>query len=810
MKTYKSELSDARNLRFSPEQLRLDPHACVRHFSEDVDRMLQDVYNAHFEEHAKNVTLVALGGYGRKELCPGSDIDLLVLHEGDHKHEHIERFIRALWDMGFPLGCVVRSVNECRRITGEDLATDTALLDCRYLIGDRHLYKELEILVLQPYFKRRKQWFIQEIDATVNEAIAVAGTSLYAVNPDLKNGVCTLRDCQRIRWARRVDDGRIIDHNPFADQFYLEKGDELLQDAFYSLLAIRSALHMVAGRRIDVLDFSYQPDVSEYLGLGRKNPEFLMEKYFRTVRDVKTSILHYFEQKRDKRNLLTRMRSSLSAVQVTKGIYLLDGIFRDSGFTVADDTVDSLWIMELFMHTQTYKASLSTTLLAKVRTFCENSQREKFIDSKVSSKFVEILSSNEPVEPVIHLMHETGFLEKLIPEFETIRCKVEYDSYHEFTVDQHTLLALYTLDELRKDSRFKSYFDSVDDIFTLRMAVLLHDIGKSLDGNHCYNSAVMVTAICDRLEISDARKNDIQLLVHHHLELSTLTFQREPEIDILKKFIENIGTVRLLDMLFLLTVADIKSVGRKTWTGWKGAQLEEIYDKIKMMLDGKNMVDGDLQVPVNEKVRSVIGKINDIGQLSIILERFPGYERLTFCAVDRARLFADMAGSLSSEGYNILNAQITTTAYGKVVDIFTVEPDTTTRIPSAKRIDKIQKKWQKISSGVLKVDDLIRERARLYPPEAVRQSAIKTPEIKIDNTISRDCTVIDIHSDDRIGLLYSIASVFDRLEINIVSAKLSTRGRVVADVFYVNSKEKKKIEPSKFEQINAQLLEAIC
>jgi [protein-PII] uridylyltransferase len=169
-----------------------------------------------------------------------------------------------------------------------------------------------------------------------------------------------------------------------------------------------------------------------------------------------------------------------------------------------------------------------------------------------------------------------------------------------------------------------------------------------------------------------------------------------------------------------------------------------------------------------------------------------------------------MAGSLSSEGYNILNAQITTTAYGKVVDIFTVEPDTTTRIPSAKRIDKIQKKWQKISSGVLKVDDLIRERARLYPPEAVRQSAIKTPEIKIDNTISRDCTVIDIHSDDRIGLLYSIASVFDRLEINIVSAKLSTRGRVVADVFYVNSKEKKKIEPSKFEQINAQLLEAIC
>jgi [protein-PII] uridylyltransferase len=809
MKSYKSELIDARNLRFSPEQLRLDPHACVRHFSEDVDKMLREVYSAHFDELAKNVTLVALGGYGRYELCPGSDIDLLVLHEGDHKQEKIERFIRALWDMGFPLGCVVRNVNECRRITGEDLATDTALLDCRYLVGDRHLYRELEILVIQPYFNRRKQWFVQEMDTAVNGAITIAGTLLYAVNPDLKNGVCTLRDCQRIRWARRVYDGRSIDHNPSADQFYLEKGEELLQSAFYSLLAIRSALHMVAARRIDVLDFNYQADVSEYLGLGRKNPELLMEKYFRTVRDVKTSILYYFEQKRDRRNLFTRIRSTLSALQVARGIYLLDGIFWDSGVAATDDTEYSQWIIELFMHALTYKATLSTALLGRVRTFCETSPREKFIDKKISSQFLTILSSMGPIEPVIHLMHETGFLEKLIPEFESIRCKVEYDSYHEFTVDQHTLLALYTLDELRMDSRYKAYFESVDDIVTLRMAVLLHDIGKSLDGNHCYNSAVMVTTICDRLELSEARKNDIQLLVHHHLELSTLTFQREPELEVLKKFIENIGSVRLLDMLYLLTVADIKSVGRKTWTGWKGAQLEEIYDKIKMMLDGKVPTEGDLLVPVNEKIRNVIDEIRDVGQLSILLEPFPGYERLTFCAIDRARLFADMAGSLSSEGYNILNAQITTTADGKAIDIFTVEPDTTTRIPSEKRIDKIQKKWEKISSGAIKVDDLIRERVRLYPPEVVRQSAVDAPEIRFDNTISRDCTVIEIHSDDRIGLLYNIASVFDRLEINIVSAKLSTRGRVVADVFYVNSSEKKKIGPSKFEQIKALLFDTI-
>lgn len=809
MKSYKSELANARNLRFSPELLRLDPHGCVRHFSEDVDRMLREVYNAHFDEQDKKVTLVALGGYGRFELCPGSDIDLLVLHEGDHKQEHIERFIRALWDMGFPLGCVVRSVNECRRITGEDIATDTALLDCRYLVGDRHLYKELEILVIQPYFKRRKEWFIQEMDNAIHGVIAITGTLLYAVNPDLKNGVCTLRDCQRIRWARRVDDGRVIDHNPSADQFFLEKGEELLQSAFHSLLAIRSALHIVAARRIDILDFAYQADVSEYLGMGRKNPELLMEKYFRTVRDVKTSILHYFEQKRDRGNLFTKVRSSLSAVHVTKGISLLDGIFWDSGVVTTDEAGGALWIMELFMHALTYKATLSTTLLGRVRTFCENSPRERFIDNKISTQFISILSSKEPIEPVIHLMHETGFLEKLIPEFDSIRCKVEYDSYHEFTVDQHTLLALYTIDELRKDSKFKVYFDSVDDIVTLRMAILLHDIGKSLDGNHCYNSAVMVTAICDRLELSEARKNDIQLLVHHHLELSTLTFQREPEVDILKKFIENINTLRLLDMLYLLTVADIKSVGRKAWTGWKGAQLESIYDKIKMLLDGKVPADGDLQVPVNEKIRNVIAEIHDIGQLSILLEPFPGYERLTFCAIDRARLFADMAGCLSSEGYNILNAQITTTANGKVVDIFTVEPDTTTRIPSEKRIDKIQKKWQKISSGEVKVDDLIRERARLYPPEAIRQSAVETPDIKFDNSLSRDCTVIEIHSDDRIGLLYNIASVFDRLEVNIVSAKLSTRGRVVADVFYVNTLEKKKLDPSTFEKIQALLLETI-
>jgi [protein-PII] uridylyltransferase len=809
MKSYKTDLINARNLRFSHKQLRSDPLVSVRKFSEDIDGMLQEVFHTHFPEQSKNVTLVALGGYGRYELCPWSDIDLQVIHEGDHRQEDIERFIRALWDMGFPLGCVVRSISECRRITGEDLATDTALLDNRYLAGDRHLYKELEILVVHPYFKRRRQWFIQEMEAAVKGAIDVSGTTLYTVIPDLKNGICTLRDCQRIRWARRVEDGRLTDHNSSPDQFFLEKGELLLQNAFHDLLGIRSALHMVSARRNDVLDFTYQPDVSEYLGLGKKKPELLMERYFRTVRDVKTSILHYFEQKRENRNLFRKVRSSFGAVQVAKGIQLLDGIFWQVGTMPMDDLHTALWITELFVHAHNYKATFSTALLSRIRSSCENISREVFLDKRISFQFIKIMSSREPIEPVVHLMHETGFLEKLIPEFESIRCKVEYDSYHEFTVDQHTLLALYTLDQLLNDTKCKLFFDTVTDIVTLRIAVLLHDIGKSLNGDHCYNGAVMVTTICDRLQISEARKNDILLLVLNHLELSKLTFQREPEVDTLRQFVAQIGSLQLLNMVYLLTVADIKSVGRKTWTGWKGAQLETIYDKVKMLLDGRSPVDNEPSVPVNENISDILKTICETRDLSIVLEPFPGYERLTFCAIDRAGLLADIVGCLSSEGYNILNAQIMTTPDGKAVDIFTVEPDTTTRIPSEKRIGKIQRKWQKISSRAVKIDNLIQERIRLYPPLPVRQAEEQPPDITLDNSVSREFSVIEILADDRTGLLYNIASFFDRLGINIASAKLSTRGRVVADVFYVNSQEKEKIDASQFEIIKRQLLKLI-
>jgi [protein-PII] uridylyltransferase len=229
-----------------------------------------------------------------------------------------------------------------------------------------------------------------------------------------------------------------------------------------------------------------------------------------------------------------------------------------------------------------------------------------------------------------------------------------------------------------------------------------------------------------------------------------------------------------------------------------------------MLLTGYSPVDSEPQILVSEKISTLMKEIKDVTHLSILMEPYPGYERLTFCAIDRSKLFTDFAGCLSSEGYNILNAQINTTAEGKAVDVFTVEPDTTTRIPSEQRLEKIQKKWQKLVTGETDIDDLIQERKRLYPLEPVRQSVSEEPEIIIDNEVSSECTVIEIHSGDRMGLLYTIASVLDKLHINIVSAKLSTKGRVVADVFYVNSADKLKIDPSQFELIKGTLLEMIA
>jgi [protein-PII] uridylyltransferase len=795
----RQQLEKVRSECFSSAELRVDPIAGIFKYGKYIDNVLNAQFTDHFIKNCDDVALVATGGYGRNELCPYSDIDLLILHEGDHTKEEIASIVRAMWDLSLPLGCVVRSVSECAQILGEDIATDTSLLDIRLIAGSRDLYKKLIRKTIEPSFKKRKHWFLKEIEEALKAGVLSTDTSLYTVEPHLKNGVCTLRDCQRIIWGYRVSERLYTQEAPNQFSSFGKNELESLQAAYTTLLKMRCALHMTSKTRLDILEFSQQAQVADYIGMGESNPGVLMETYFRTVMTVKQHVLKYLEQHGSMNSLAQMVRWHFSSVKVGIDIVLLDGYL--SYLNSSKDNLSIDWIMNVYSLSIHYQAFPVSRLENKIREIVSAIKGTKIDYSVIGKQFIELMSLRQPVSKVLRSMYETGFLELLFPELSSIKCKVEYDSYHEFTVDQHTLHALSVVDSMgdENDPLILAVYKAIEDIFALRMALLLHDIGKPLGVNHAETGAVIAKNACDRLGVDEKKRDTITFLVEHHLELSMLAFRREPEDHTIAEFAELMRDQHTLDLLFMLTIVDIRSVGRKTWTVWKGIQLSDVYKRIKHYISGNpRFRTNEERIQENlfkdiKKYASMFERINNATGLCIEVEKFTGFERMIVCGYDRLFFFADLAGCLSSEGYNILSAQLSTSD-DKVFDIFYVEKDTVIRISSEQHIKNIYRKWDSIANGQLTTRHILDERYRVYPPKPIRKSGNGTTTVHIDNKISREFTVIEIRTDDRFGLLYTVAQALSHLNVNIVSAKLSTRVSQAVDVFYVHSAQKQKIE----------------
>lgn len=811
---YRRELIAARENFFCAQNIQTDPLGAIHSFTKYIDQLIICLFSDFIGHESHKICIIATGGYGRNELCPYSDIDLLIIHEGDHKEEKVSSCIRALWDMGLPLGCAVRSIAECRSILGEDLATDTSLLETRFLAGDYSLFLKLNQQIVHPYFSRRSQWFLSEMEASIRDGLFTSHNSLYMVEPDIKNGVCGLRDCQRVIWAQKVS------LRKYSDQLdsllpFPQRQRFLFVNSYTSLLRIRSALHMVAGKQ-DILEFSFQNQVAEIMGLGKKSAALLMESYFSTISSIKINLLMYLENRKRKTNFIEKTRRSLSAITLENKVKLLDGILTFHGTPPKDGTTAALWIMDLFSLSLSYQATFSVGLKITLREVSENLIPNDLFSSDVALSFRKLLSTRVPVGMIIKDMHETGFLEKLIPEFINLRCKVEYDSYHEYTVDQHTIMAICALDYLNqeKEDGIENIILSAGNLFILRLTILLHDIGKFGSSDHASAGAQLAQSICERLQLLQHEKSMVIFLIKHHLELSKLAFQRIPEEHVLQEFVIKTGDRTHLDLLYILTVVDIKSVGKKTWTTWKGIQLYDVYSRLCNMLDGKvigNTQDANVKIhslfqqeDINEKYKDIISAKD----ISIIAEKHTDFEQLTVCGIDRPHFFADIVGCISSEGYNILSSRVMTKEH-LAIDIFQLEADTVTIINMEQHVINIKNKWQKIARGEISAQKLLNERMHRYPSKEGRINPFLKTSVAIDNNISREYTVLEIRSPDRFALLYKIAKTLSEFEVNISSAKLSTLVSLINDVFYVTDKAGKKIEDLQLiEKIKVSLVEA--
>jgi [protein-PII] uridylyltransferase len=809
---YKAKLIEKRYVHFGSKESWIAPLAAVQAYCRDVDNILRNIYKTCIDGQKPdtNFCLVALGGYGRGELWPYSDVDILILHQNQHKSAKLTSAIRLFWNIGLAMGCVVRTYSECSAIIGEDLATDTAFLESRFICGNRDLFSKLQSACIKPHFEKHQKVYIEGISAALREGIYSSENSLYRIEPDIKNGICTLRDCQRLLWAERVKCGTKNFHQLHTKSGFSPTETRRFEANYAFLAGLRTQLHMISGQRMDVLETDYQNDIAMRCGFGHDGAGELLEAFFKTVRDIRLSLLSFLEKDLSGKSIWNNVRRRVSAIEISPGIAVLDGIiFPRQKKEIHLNTGEA--IIKIFKNALTFQATLSVELRNKIRHSIDAINPDDFKSKVVGEIFLDILTWPGSIGQLLLTMHETGFLGKLIPAFQKLACKVEYDQYHEFTIDQHILLALCACDELANDPdiRIKSIYQLTNKA-VLRLAVLMHDIGKVQPGDHSQNGAIIAENICDRLGFNDSQADQVRFLVYHHLDMSNMSLQREPDDDNIAAFAGDIGDCDNLDLLYLLTIVDIRSVGPHTWTGWKAYQLEQLHYRIHRFLDNHGAyrdapispADGAIpgssylrdNLPEDrEKHRQWLSEIGDKG-LQLHYDSFAGFERLTVCDYDRTGFLSDIISCFTSEGYDILSARIYSTADGKVLDIFNLEAPDKPRISAQKRISNIRMKWNLLKTEQISADDLVRQRLKKYPPSVLRLGLQRqTVNVRVNNTESQLSTIIEIDTVDNFGLLHKITRCFHENQVNVVSAKLSTRNDRAVDVFYVTDMAKRKI-----------------
>jgi [protein-PII] uridylyltransferase len=794
---------------------------CVHSYAQTIDGIIRSAFTSRAGEHGGNdgLCVVALGGYGRRELWPFSDIDIMLLYRERSDRAVIKAFERDAWDLGLTLGFSARTLAECAALLGDDCATDTAFLESACIAGSGDLHIRLIDTVVRPYFKRRKRQFLKDLRSTLLDGTASTGDSLYRIEPDVKNGICGLRDCQRIAWAERVGTGTYRGNDRPGSRFVTWADRSRLDACYRSLTKLRIELHMTSQRRLDVLEVGLQPVVAESMGYAGGGPAALMGDFFKTVTTIRQCILACTEQIHDEQSMLRIVRSSFASFSAGKGLRMIDGFLHLEHRNGPHDRT-ALWIMTVFSTAMRCRAEIGMDLRNRLREVAQLLKPSDFRNSPLEKIMYEILSADHDAGRILGLMHETGVLELLFPEFAPLACKVEFDTYHEFTVDQHTLMALRAMDDLGSDEDplIRKIWSRIGNHRVLRLALLLHDVGKAIPGDHCRSGTIIARNTAARFGLAAEEQHQVGFLVYHHLDMSELSLHRELEEGTVSQFVETVETRSMLDMLYLLTVLDIRHVGSKTWTGWKAMQLHDIFNRAEKMLARPQMhakagtlpgeLDGYITETTLEDRHAHEQWLETLGanDMQLHTEPFTGFYRVTIVTFDRTSLLADIAACFIAAGLQIISARAHSLPDGKIIDEFDVEPEDATRLPFDERIARFQKSWELITIGTSTSLQIVTGRLRNYPRKPQRQVR-STPKVTFNNTDSSSCTIVEVHAPDRFGLFYNIVNALSSCNVNINAARISTEMDMASDVLYISDSEGDKIDnPGQLNMVETVIL----
>ena len=841
--------------------------------TDEVIRALWDfttvhVFRARNPTEGERLTLMAVGGYGRGALAPFSDIDLLFVRpykQTAHAESVIEFMLYALWDLGFKVGHASRTIEECVRLSREDMTIRTSILEARQLAGDEDLAVSLMKRFRDEVVKGTGSEFVAAKLKERDERIGRAGASRYMVEPNVKEGKGGLRDLNTLFWiAQYLHPAQSVDAALRLSVFENREVRVFIR-AFDFLEAVRAHLHFATGRAEERLTFDLQPEIARRMGYGDRGDapavERFMRRYFLIAKEV-GALTRVFSAKLEAEHLKTAPKGFSRFLPgrarprpLDQPGFLMDGR-RLSVEGVETFEADPVNLLRMFRIADQRGIDLHpdafTTATRSLHLINSKVRR----DPEAAKVFLDILARGKDAHRALDVMNESGVLGRYLPEFGRIVAQMQFNMYHSYTVDEHTLRAVGTIADIAAGRHEVDHplatqiMPLIEDKEALYLAMILHDTGKGGVGGQEKAGARAARQACERIGLERSRIELVAWIVEHHLEMSDYAQKRDiTDPATVASFARLVETPERLRLLLVLTVADIRSVGPGVWNGWKGQLIRELYGATDAIFRGGRGGDAagivrrrheavaydarTALVTANPGARAWAISMEDAyftafgpndhatharlaaraaGDGGAAAEALLYPERnaaeIAVAAPDRKGLFADLAQAISAMGGNVVGARIFTSRQGQALDVFNVQDFSGQAfgIDNPRTLTKLTLALEAAAKG----QPLTLESRRALDSGRTAAFSIN-PNLVINNDASQDATVIEASGRDRPGLLASLAQTISNSGLSILSAHIDGYGERAVDAFYVlNQDGEKLIDAKKAAALRLELLDVLA
>jgi len=825
------------------------------------DFTVKHVYYAQNPSTAERIAIVAVGGYGRGPLAPGSDIDLLFVlpyKQTAWGESAVEFMLYALWDLGQKVGHATRSVDECIRLARSDMTIRTSVLEARYLWGDRALFDQLKTRFEKDIIGQGGLDFVEAKLAERDQRHTRAGESRYLVEPNVKEGKGGLRDLNTLFWIAkyiyRVEDtSELVAKGVFT-------ADELaaFQRAEAFLWTVRCHLHFLTGRAEERLSFDVQREMARRLGYGEDGTaaiERFMKDYFLAAKEVGdlTRIFCAVLEDQHKKSApgLGRLLGFGNRRQAVAPGFLIDG----GRLTIESDDVfrrDPVNLLRLFHLADQKNVHIHPVALKAATRSLHLIDDALRADPEANRLFLEVLSSRADPEPELRWMNECGVFGRFVPDFGRIVALMQFNMYHHYTVDEHLIRAIGNVSKIERGLSKSEHplaaqvIHKIKSREALYVAMLLHDIAKGTERDHSEEGEDIARALCPRLGLSEGDTETVAWLVRNHLVMSDVAQKRDlADPKTIEDFVAIVQTPERLRLLLVLTVADIRAVGPGVFNGWKGQLLRDLYAAAE-----EQMLGGRIEVSQSARVRAARDRLgaalagwpeaareralgrhyasywltlpaemhvrhahfvaqaeqaSEMLALEARADPFRAVTEITIYTGDHPGLFSRLAGGFAVAGASVVDAKIFTTTDGMALDVFWVQ-DADGQAFDLSRVGRLKETLIKTLKGEI----LPRAQIDARRVKSRDEAFAVAPQVVFDNEASNVCTVVEIVARDRPGLLNDLTRALNAAQLSIHSAVIATYGEQAVDVFYVKDLFGHKIaHKGKIASIERALLAAM-